>query len=101
MCYFVLLCGMLYCHVLFSAAHAASRVKVLSVLVTLADNMKCDVVFCSVLWCRVLYCFVLSYDRQLMLPANTTSLFCWYPLGTRHKKFAVLCCVVLYAVLLC
>nr|DAI17817.1 MAG TPA: hypothetical protein [Bacteriophage sp.] len=44
MCYFVLLCDMLYCHMLFSAAHAASQTEASSVLVTLADNMKCDVV---------------------------------------------------------
>ena len=41
-----------------------------------------------------------------MLPANATSLFCWYPLGTWHKLCVVMCavvfCVILnYPVLLC
>jgi hypothetical protein len=46
---------MLYCHMLFSAAHAASQTEASSVLVTLADNMKCDVVCCIVLFYAVLF----------------------------------------------
>lgn len=84
----VLFCLVLYCSVLYClAAYAASQTKTSSVLVTLADNMKCDVVCCGVLFCSVLFC-----ARQLMLPANATSLFCRYPLGTWHKP----CCSYVY-----
>lgn len=47
---------------------------------------------CCVLFCLVLYYSVLLCARQLMLPANATSLFCRYPLGTWHK----LCCSYVY-----
>ena len=31
-----------------------------------------------------------------MLPANATSLFCWYPLGIKHKL-----CIIMYIVVFC
>lgn len=96
MCCSVLFCVVVWC----CAAYAASQVKTLSVLVTLADNMKCDVVWCCVMSCRVLLCAVLFCDDwQLMLPANATSLFCWYPLGTWHKLCIVMCAVVFCVIL--
>lgn len=93
----VMSCGIMWCFALYCGLCRVSN-----------GSSKCSgntcrqhEMWCCVLYCIVLCCTVLSYDRQLMLPANATSLFCRYPLGTWHKKFTVLCYVLLCPVRCC
>lgn len=91
---------MLYCHVLFSAAHAASRVKVLSVLVTLADNMKCDVVCCIVLFYAVLFYPAIGNSCCLqMLPVYFYGIHSVR--DTRNLRCFVVLCYTLYCYVRC
>lgn len=100
MCYFVLLCGMLYCHVLFSAAHAASQTKVLSALVTLTDNMKCDVVCCIVLFYAVLFYPAIGNSCCLqMLPVCFVGIHSVR--DTRNLRCFVVLCYTLYCYVRC
>jgi hypothetical protein len=89
---------MLYCHMLFSAAHAASQTEASSVLVTLADNMKCDVVCCGALFCSVLFCAGNSCCLQ-MLPVCFVGIHSVR--DTRNLRCFVVLCYTLYCYVRC
>lgn len=91
MLYFFLLCHA-------AVAYAASQTKTSSVLVTLADNMKCDVVCCGVLFCSFLFCAGNSCCLQ-MLPVCFVGIHSVHDI--RNLRCFVMSCSVLFDDVLC
>lgn len=96
MSYAVLFCPVLRCF----AAHAASQTKASSVLVTLADNMKCNAVCCIVLFYAVLFYPTIDSSCCLqMLPVCFVGIHSARDI--RNLRCFVVLCYMLYCYVKC